>query len=79
MRVTARPELAFYPKRWEERESTDCRSIDRLDLLKTHTRRPGCNFVFSSPKGNREYHMLDHCKAVAKLFKILPATNLFNT
>jgi putative transposase len=25
-----------------------------------------CNLVFPSPAGNREYHMLDHCKAVAK-------------
>jgi len=28
---------------------------------------PGdCHFVFPSPTGNRDQHMLDHCKAVAK-------------
>src|SRR5947209_4261827 len=27
----------------------------------------------SSPKGNREYHMLDHCKAVAKRAGLDPA------
>lgn len=64
VRVTAKPELGFYPKRWEEREVPI--PVQLIGLLRVHTRRPGCNFVFSSPKGNREYHMLDHCKAVAK-------------
>ena len=36
-----------------------------IELLKAH-RPPGCKLVFPSPTGNREYHMLDHCKAVAK-------------
>ena len=40
--------------------------VQLIGLLKAHARRPGCNFVFSSPKGNREYHMLDRCKAVAE-------------
>ena len=71
VRVTAKPELGFYPKRWEEREVPI--PVQLIDLLKTHTRRPGCNFVSSSPKGNREYHMLDHCKAVAKRAGLDPA------
>ena len=64
VRVTAKPELGFYPKRWEEREVPI--PVQLIQLLKTHTHRLGRNFVFSSPKGNREYHMLDRCKAVAK-------------
>ena len=64
VRVTAKPELGFYPKRWEEREVPI--PVQLIGLLKAHARRPGCNFVFSSPKGNREYHMLDRCKAVAE-------------
>jgi site-specific recombinase XerD len=71
VRVTAKPELGFYPKRWEEREVPI--PVQLIDLLKAHTRRPGCNFVFSSPKGNREYHMLDHCKAVAERAGLDPA------
>jgi len=71
VRVTAKPELGFYPKRWEEREVPI--PVQLIDLLKAHARRSGCNFVFSSPKGNREYHMLDHCKAVAKRAGLDPA------
>jgi len=71
VRVTAKPALGFYPKRWEEREVPI--PVQLIDLLKAHTRRTGCNFVFSSPKGNREYHMLDHCKAVAKRAGLDPA------
>ena len=71
VRVTAKPELGFYPKRWEEREVPI--PVQLIGLLKAHTRRPGCNFVFSSPKGNREYHMLDRSKAVAKRAGLDPA------
>jgi integrase len=71
VRVTAKPELGFYPKRWEEREVPI--PVQLIDLLKAHARRTGCNFVFSSPKGNREYHMLDHCKAVAERAGLNPA------
>jgi site-specific recombinase XerD len=71
VRVTAKPELGFYPKRWEEREVPI--PVQLIDFLKAHTRRPGCNFVFSSPRGNREYHMLDHCKAVAERAGLNPA------
>jgi integrase len=71
VRVTAKPELGFYPKRWEEREVPI--PVQLIGLLKAHPRRTGCNFVFSSPKGNREYHMLDHCKAVAERAGLDPA------
>jgi integrase len=40
--------------------------VKLIELLKAHRPRPGCQLVFPSPAGNREYHMLDHCKAVAK-------------
>jgi integrase len=63
-RVTSKPELGFYPKRWEEREVPI--PVKLIELLKTRRPRPGCKLVFQSPTGNREYHMLDHCKAVAK-------------
>jgi len=63
VRVTSKPELGFYPKRWEEREVPI--PVQLVDVLKSHRPRPGCNFVFPSPAGNREYHMLDRCKAVA--------------
>jgi len=63
-RVTSKPELGFYPKRWEEREVPI--PVKLIELLKAHRPRPGCKLVFPSPTGNREYHMLDHCKAVAK-------------
>jgi integrase len=63
-RVTSKPELGFYPKRWEEREVPI--PVKLIELLKAHRQRPGCKLVFQSPTGNREYHMLDHCKAVAK-------------
>src|SRR5262249_32467300 len=63
-RVTSKPELGFYPKRWEECEAPI--PVKLIDLLKKQTRRAGCEFVFPSPAGNREYHMLEHCKAVAE-------------
>ena len=47
--------------------------VQLIQLLKAHTRRPGCKFVFFSSKGNREYHMLDRCKAVAKRAGLDPA------
>jgi integrase/recombinase XerD len=64
VRVTAKPELGFYPKRCEEREIPA--PAELIAELQKHTRRPKCQFVFPSPTGNREQHMLDRCKAVAK-------------
>lgn len=63
VRVTAKPDRGFYPKRWEEREVPA--PAELIDELTRHTRRPNCPFVFPSPAGNREQHMLDHAKAVA--------------
>jgi integrase/recombinase XerD len=64
IRVTAKPELGFYPKRWEEREVPVAAHL--IEILKEHGKQGRCRFVFPSPTGNREQHMLDHCKAVAK-------------
>jgi integrase len=71
VRVTAKPEMGFYPKRWEEREVPI--PVKLIELLKARARRPGCNLVFPSPTGNREYHMLDRCKAVATRAALDPA------
>ena len=68
IRVTAKPELGFYPKRWEEREIPVARRL--LQLLEKHP-RSNSRFVFPSPAGNREYHLLDKCKAIAKRGKLV--------
>jgi hypothetical protein len=41
--------------------------------LQKYTRRANCPFVFPSPTGNREQHMLDHCKAIARRAGLDPA------
>jgi integrase/recombinase XerD len=64
VKVTAKPDLGFSPKRWEEREVPVPKAL--MDLLKKQPRSERSRFVFPSPPGNREYHMLDKCKAVAK-------------
>jgi len=71
VRVTAKPELGFSPKRWEEREVPVPKRL--IELLKAHPRANGCRFVFPSPRGNRELHMLDKCKAIAERAKLDPA------
>jgi integrase len=44
-----------------------CRPTQHLvEILEKHPRRESYQFVFPSPTGNREQHMLDRCKAVAK-------------
>jgi integrase len=63
IRVTAKPDLGFWPKRWEEREVPVLKAV--VGLLENHARRKNCRFVFPSPAGNREWHMLDHCKEIA--------------
>ncbi len=72
LRVTAKPDLSFYPKRWEEREVPITRQLS--ELLQNHPSRPDSAFVFPSRTGNREQHMLDRCKAVAARAE-LDATN----
>lgn len=64
IRVTAKPKYGFYPKRWEEREIPVPTKL--VEVLEQHPKFPGSPFVFPSPTGNREQHMLDHCKEVAK-------------
>src|SRR5204862_4805493 len=64
IRVTAKPDLGFSAKRWEEREVPVLKPL--IDLLAAHPRRANCRFVFPSPAGNREWHMLDRCKEIAK-------------
>jgi len=64
IQVKAKPQLGFYPKRWEDREVPAHKRL--MSLLKKHPRVEGVSFVFPSPRGNRELHMLDKCKAVAR-------------
>ena len=63
VRVTAKPALAFYPKRWEEREVPI--TLQLTEMLRAHPKRTDSQFVFPSRSGNREQHMLDRCKVVA--------------
>jgi integrase len=62
IRVTAKPERGFYPKRWEEREIPIASHL--VNLLEGHPRTNG-PFVFPSPTGNREQSMLRRVKEVA--------------
>ena len=64
IRVTAKPDHSFYPKRWEEREVPVPKLL--IEILERRTKLPNSPFVFPSPTGNREQHMLDHCKEIAK-------------
>lgn len=41
-------------------------------LLKAHPARKNSPFVFPSPRGNRELHMLDKCKEIARRAKLDP-------
>jgi hypothetical protein len=47
VRVTSKPELGFYPKRWEDREIPA--PVELIEELRKHTHRPNCQFVFPSP------------------------------
>ena len=63
IRVTAKPDLGFYPKRWEEREIPI--TVQLADQLRNHPRRIDSLFVFTSRTGARYQHMLTRCKDVA--------------
>lgn len=63
LRVTAKPQMGFYPKRWEEREIPIPAQL--AEMFQEHPRRMGSEFVFPSPTGNREQNMLLRCKEVA--------------
>ena len=63
IRVTAKKELGFSPKRCEEREIP--LHAELAKLIKCHPRQENCQFVFPSTTGKREQNMLLRCKAVA--------------
>lgn len=54
IRVTAKPERGFYPKRWEEREIPIASHL--VSLLEGHP-RTNSTFVFPSSAANREQSM----------------------
>lgn len=64
IRVTAKKDLGFSPKRCEEREIP--LHAELAKLLECHPRQDRCQFVFPSPTGNREQNMLLKCKAIAE-------------
>jgi len=64
IRVTSKAAHGFYPKRWEEREVPI--PLHLAELLQRRPKVERSPFVFPSPTGNREQHMLDRCKEVAK-------------
>lgn len=35
-----------------------------IELLRHHPRMKPNSFIFPSPRGNHEYHMLDRCKEI---------------
>lgn len=71
IQVKAKPEQDFYPKRWEDREVPVPKRLTAL--LSNHSRMNGSQFVFPSPRGNRELHMLDKCKKIAQRAELDPA------
>ncbi len=48
VRVTAKPNLGFYPKRWEDREVPA--PVELLEERRKLTHHPNCQFVFPSPQ-----------------------------
>ncbi len=64
IKVRAKPDLGFYPKRWEEREVSVPKLL--IEMLEAHPRIRQIRLVFPSPRGNREYHMLDKSKQIAQ-------------
>src|ERR1700693_1782819 len=71
IRVTAKPDLAFFPKRWEERKVPV--PVRLANILKGHPQMNGSAFMFPSPTGKREQNMLLRCKAVAERAGFDPA------
>jgi integrase/recombinase XerD len=68
IRVTAKPDLALFPKRWEEREVPVPRQL--IAALDAHPHFAGSRFIFPSPRGNRKLHLLDICKEIARRAKM---------
>jgi integrase/recombinase XerD len=71
IRVTAKPDLGFFPKRWEERKVPI--PVRLTNILDRHPQTSGSVFMFPSPTGNREQNMLRLCKAVAERTGLDPA------
>ena len=64
VRVLSKPDLKFYPKRWEEREVPI--PAELAELLERHPVSIDSPFVFPSPTGNREQNFLRRCKLIAE-------------
>jgi integrase/recombinase XerD len=64
VRVLSKPDLKFYPKRWEEREVPV--PAELAELLERHPVSIDSPFVFPSPTGNREQNFLRPCKLIAE-------------
>ncbi len=64
VRVLSKPDLKFFPKRWEEREVPV--PVELAELLESHPVTIDSPFVFPSPTGNREQNFLRRCKLVAE-------------
>ena len=71
VRVTAKADLGFFPKRSEEREVP--LHAELAKLLECHPHQGDARFIFPSPAGNREQNMLLKCKAVAERCGLDPA------
>jgi hypothetical protein len=71
IRVTAKPDLGFFPKCWEERKISV--PVRLTNILDRHAQTSGSVFTFPSPTGNREQNMLRLCKAVAERAGLDPA------
>ena len=64
VRVVSKPDLKFFPKRWEEREVPV--PVELAELLERHPVSIDSPFVFPSPTGNREQNFLRRCKLIAE-------------
>ncbi len=64
VRVLSKPDLKFFPKRWEEREVPV--PVELAELLERHPVSIDSPFVFLSPTGNREQNFLRRCKLIAE-------------
>jgi len=71
IRLTAKPGLDFFPKRWEERKVPV--PVRLTNILDGHPQTRGSVFMFPSPTGNREQNMLRLCKVVAERAGLDPA------
>ena len=69
--VTAKPDLGFFPKRWEERKVPV--PVRLANIFERHPQTNGSAFMFPLPTGNREQNMLRLCKEVAERAGLDPA------